>query len=219
MTEIMSTGDIVKSREQSVKIKRDWYQTETHVFIDILARNTKLEDLAVVFGEESIHVSTVLADDSEYYLKLNLCYPVMPTQSTFRVTRSKIEIKLKKRDGIKWRSLERTRSATTAQPRLESVLNAGPPKYPSSSLKTTDWDLIVRGVIQEEKEEKPEGPEALNAMFQQIYAAGSDDAKRAMNKSYQESGGTVLSTNWEEVARNKVEISAPNGLEWRKWEK
>jgi suppressor of G2 allele of SKP1 len=34
----------------------------------------------------------------------------------------------------------------------------------------------------------------------------------------QESGGTVLSTNWKEVARERVEVKAPDGMEWHKWE-
>jgi suppressor of G2 allele of SKP1 len=41
----------------------------------------------------------------------------------------------------------------------------------------------------------------------------SDDAKRAMMKSYQESQGTVLSTNWQEVGKEKVEIKPPSGME------
>jgi suppressor of G2 allele of SKP1 len=33
----------------------------------------------------------------------------------------------------------------------------------------------------------------------------TDETKRAMNKSYSESGGTVLSTNWKEVSQKKVD--------------
>ena len=33
-------------------------------------------------------------------------------------------------------------------------------------------------------------------MFQKIYADASDDVKRAMNKSFQESGGTVSDRYW-----------------------
>lgn len=33
-----------------------------------------------------------------------------------------------------------------------------------------------------------------------------------------ESNGTVLSTNWKEVGNKKVEGSAPDGMEMKKWE-
>ena len=41
--------------------------------------------------------------------------------------------------------------------------------------------------------------------------------RRAMNKSFQESGGTVLSTNWSEVGTKKVEGTPPKGLVMHKW--
>lgn len=41
-----------------------------------------------------------------------------------------------------------------------------------------------------------------------------------MNKSFQTSGGTVLSTNWKEVGEKNYEKErvAPKGVEWRSWE-
>lgn len=33
-----------------------------------------------------------------------------------------------------------------------------------------------------------------------------------------ESGGTVLSTNWDEVQKDKVEMKAPDGMEFKKYE-
>jgi len=32
-----------------------------------------------------------------------------------------------------------------------------------------------------------------------------------------ESGGTVLSTNWDEVGAKKVEVSPPDGMEWKNY--
>ena len=60
--------------------------------------------------------------------------------------------------------------------------------------------------LPQEEEDKNEG---IDKFLQRIYANASDDAKRAMNKSYFESVGTVLSTNWEDVGKRKVEPQPP----------
>ncbi|EYU19596.1 hypothetical protein MIMGU_mgv11b019196mg, partial [Erythranthe guttata] len=69
-----------------------------------------------------------------------------------------------------------------------------------------------------EKDEKLDGDAALNKFFKDIYGDADEDTKRAMSKSFIESNGTVLSTNWKEVGAKKVEGSAPDGMELKKWE-
>jgi suppressor of G2 allele of SKP1 len=64
------------------------------------------------------------------------------------------------------------------------VLDSGPPKYPSSAPKAKDWDRVVGDITKQEGEDKPEGDAALNALFQKIYSQGSDEVKKAMNKSF-----------------------------------
>ena len=61
----------------------------------------------------------------------------------------------------------------------------------------------------------------MNALFQKIYSNASEETRRAMIKSYQTSGGTVLSTNWDEVKEKDYEGKdrvAAKGQEWKDWE-
>jgi len=45
------------------------------------------------------------------------------------------------------------------------------------------------------------GDVALNLMFQKLYEGATDEQRRAMIKSYQESNGTSLSTDWASVGK------------------
>ena len=94
------------------------------------------------------------------------------------------------------------------------------PAYPSSSKKKRDWNALDKEIESELANDKPEGDAALNGLFKQIYDRSDEETKRAMIKSYQTSGGTVLSTNWGEVAdkdyEGKDRPEAPAGQSWAK---
>lgn len=68
-----------------------------------------------------------------------------------------------------------------------------------------NWDAII-----DEFEKEEEKDQDVNDLFKQIYESGNDEVKKAMNKSFQESGGTVLSTNWDNVASKRVEPKPPS---------
>lgn len=200
------------------KIRHDWYQTDTHVIVTILAKNS--DNVKIVYGETTLSVSAKLPSGKDYSLELDLAHTIVPEQCLHKVVPSKIEIKLKKQDSTRWNNLEGNPSAQdVVKPIPQEILQASsqPPKYPSSSKKSRDWNKVEKEIEKQVAEEKPEGEAALNALLQQIYGSGSDEVKRAMNKSFQESGGTVLSTNWSEVGKGTVERKPPDGMEWRSW--
>lgn len=68
-----------------------------------------------------------------------------------------------------------------------------------------NWDAIIDEFEKEEEKEQD-----INDLFKKIYQSGNDEVRKAMNKSYQESGGTVLSTNWANVANEKVQPKPPS---------
>ena len=87
-----------------------------------------------------------------------------------------------------------------------------------------NWDSVTKTILESEKpktstdDPNVSGDSTLNEFFQNLFTNADEDTKRAMVKSFQESGGTALSTNWEDVGKGPVPIKAPTGSEARKWE-
>uniref|UniRef100_A0A6M2DLT2 Putative suppressor of g2 allele of skp1 n=1 Tax=Xenopsylla cheopis TaxID=163159 RepID=A0A6M2DLT2_XENCH len=176
------------------KIKHDWYQTETHVIITILLKNVDEGKLRINYGSTSLVLKY-----EEHEFNFQLLNGIIPTSCSHKVTPSKVEIKLAKAIGLRWDKLE-----------ADAVL----PQPVNPTKANEKWEQIAR----EFKEDDPQGEAALNALFQKIYGESNEDVRRAMNKSFMESGGTVLSTNWNEVGKDKVEVRPPEGMEFKKWD-
>ncbi|XP_062982048.1 protein SGT1 homolog isoform X2 [Elgaria multicarinata webbii] len=197
------------------KIKYDWYQTESHVIVTIMIKNAKKDEVNIQFSENELNALVKLSSEEDYNLKLHLLHSIVPEQSVFKVLSTKIELKMKKPEAVRWEKLEGNEDSPNLKqftPVSDSML-----LYPSSSHYTRNWDKLVGEIKEEEKNEKLEGDAALNKLFQQIYSDGTDEVKRAMNKSFMESGGTVLSTNWSDVGKRKVEVNPPDDMEWKKF--
>ncbi|KAL4492431.1 hypothetical protein ABPG72_005566 [Tetrahymena utriculariae] len=228
------TADILSG---TGKIAYTWYQTTKNVGIEINHSLQRKEDLKTVFEAKKVDVSFPIGNGSDYDLTLDLFDEIVPETVKVTVHLSKIEIVMeKKKPDQSWKSLNATvkfEEIPTAQTETKQteakkvvVEPSNPPSYPTSSLKKKNWDKIDMEIEEDMKKNKNEyliSDDPMKGIFKQIYDASDENTKRAMMKSYLTSGGTVLSTNWDEVKdkdyEGKDRPEAPKGQEWRKWEK
>uniref|UniRef100_A0A7S3Z368 Uncharacterized protein n=1 Tax=Lotharella globosa TaxID=91324 RepID=A0A7S3Z368_9EUKA len=210
------------------KYRMGWYQSARTVSITLYAKGLSNEQVKVVFQP-----STVLVQISEqpgrppWKREFNLAAGIDVGNSKYRLSQFKLEMTLRKATDFDWPELERAVSKPQQQKKHPKTHQ--PPNHPqptSSAPNTnpsrkspytsgTDWNAVEKKIEDELREEKPEGEAALHALFQKIYANADEATRRAMNKSYQTSNGTVLSTNWGEVAKKDYEKDrqAPAGQE------
>jgi len=207
---LCSNPSIAPVISEEKKIRHEWYQTATHVFVSVFAKNVKKESAGVEIKEKSLSISIKLSETNDFQLHFDLCDKIIPEQSATEFLSTKVEFKLKKANQTKWKTLEDEGHAPT---QWDSVATSQP--IEPFGAKKKNWDKIIDEVV---GTEKLEGDEGLNKVFQDIYSNGSDEQKRAMMKSFVESGGTVLSTNWEDVGKGKVKGSPPDGMEMHEWE-
>ena len=111
--------------------------------------------------------------------------------------------------------LSATNGSSSASDHVVEAEAAPVPTTKPAGRSPKNWDKIAKEIEEEEKNSE-EGN--VDDFFRKLYEGADPDARRAMVKSMQESGGTVLSTNWSEVGKNKVEVKPPDGCEFKKWD-
>ncbi|XP_021764996.1 protein SGT1 homolog B-like [Chenopodium quinoa] len=199
------------------KFRHEFYQKPEEVVVTVFAKGIPAKDVAVDFGEQILSVTIDLPGEEPYHLQPRLFGKIIPAKCRYDVLSTKIEIRLAKAEPIQWTSLEYVKDVVVPQ-KINISTPAQRPSYPSSKHRGVDWDKLEAQVKKEEKDEKLDGDAALNKFFQDIYRDADEDTRRAMQKSFVESNGTVLSTNWKDVGAKKVDGTPPDGMEMKKWE-
>lgn len=202
------------SDTSGIKVIHNWYQNGTHVFLN-LELNTNLSSDEFTVEIQKKDVKLYQKNSNNVIFHMNIANSVIPEQSSFTINGRKVEIKLKKEiEHFNWVTVDRARvEETSAASKLAS--------YPTSSKVKKDWDNLNKEITKELNEDAKNDPnEGMMSLFRQIYDRGDEATRRAMIKSMQTSGGTVLSTNWGEVADKDYEgrdrPDAPKGQEWKK---
>ena len=82
--------------------------------------------------------------------------------------------------------------------------------YPTSSRSgPKNWDNVEFDSEEDESD--------VNGFFKKLFKNATPEQQRAMMKSFTESSGTSLSTDWDDVKARTVDAVPPEGVEAKKW--
>lgn len=213
--------DLKNSSLASSELKYEWYQSVSHVTLNVLEKKVKGENVSVAFKTTSFEIDIILENRAKKHLRIELQNDIKPEASSFTMLGTKIEVKLKKDvDGVMWPNLIATKEASRNN--LGDAIKVpmdkeSPQRKAVAGKKKKNWDKLEMDMLEEEKSEQPQGDAGVQALFKQIYANADERTRMAMNKSFQESGGTVLSTNWNEIGTKKTEVKPPDGVTSQKF--
>ncbi len=204
----------------------DFYQTDTVVTISIFVKAASDESLQVDVAEQSLTVkATSSTTGSEYLLIIDPLFSTVDvTSSSYKVLSTKIDVILHKaQPGLRWLALQASPAQQNVIPTATPTVAASQTSKPAAPRAKSKWDSFNPDA----DEDTPAGAKGLaeaggdeadiNKFFQKLYADADDDTRRAMMKSYQESGGTTLSTDWSKVGKEQVKTHPPDGMEAKKW--
>ena len=228
------------------KIRHEWYQQNDTVIVTLFAKGIPKDKATVEIKPASLEMSFPLPTGSTFDFSLDpLFYKIDHAASSFKIMSTKAEFTLKKATpGQKWPNLEGSEptDGDFAKPDgddgdaikravlADGAKNSGPAYPTSAKTGPKDWDKVASDLTKKPKKDDENGEEGdddvniddeegdpVNGFFKKLYKGADEDTRRAMMKSYQESNGTALSTNWSEVGKGKVETTPPDGMEARPW--
>ncbi|CAA7265821.1 unnamed protein product [Cyclocybe aegerita] len=187
-------------------IRHEFYETDEKLTLSIFDKGADPAQFTYTHGEKTLVLEPLKGQ-------------IDPDASDYTVGKVKVEVRLVKRAQGRWGEL------VGDAPDPLANTNYPTPSEPAPAVRKPrkNWEGITTTILSSEKEKTTEedpnvgGDSTLNSFFQKIFGDADDDTKRAMMKSYSESGGTTLSTNWDEVKKGKVEVKPPSGSEWKKW--
>ncbi|KAI8855181.1 HSP20-like chaperone [Chytridium lagenaria] len=90
----------------TVQCRHDWYQTPSTVIVSIFAKKSDKEKTRVTFTPNELRADIKFQDGKQFLFKTPLSLPIIPEESKYTILGTKIEIVLKKANGLSWPSLD-----------------------------------------------------------------------------------------------------------------
>jgi suppressor of G2 allele of SKP1 len=209
------------------------FQSNDSMSVSIFSKGVDVSKFQVEFTAHSARLNPLVhPDGSSKEFVLDLWGEIDPAESKYTVTPNKVELKLKKKSPGKWPTLRGEPKPASASPATQPAAAAAPqpkqaaepvtetkapapknagPAYPTSSRSgPKNWDKL------EDDGAEDDGKD-VNFFFKDLFKNATPEQQRAMMKSFTESNGTSLSTDWNDVKDRTVETSPPDGVEAKKW--
>jgi len=164
----------------SKPLSYNWSQTVEEVIIEFLFKNITEDKFFLSQTPRQIAVRIEKDKDSEADFEFDL-FDEIVTESTKKIFKEDfIEVRLtKKNKSLLWKELE-----------IVKYKSQVPTSY-SSSGKSKDWSKIGSDMREEDEWESARNP--MKVLFKKMYDnAKDDDERRALTKSFVQSGGTTL---------------------------
>ncbi|KAI1797927.1 SGS-domain-containing protein [Ganoderma leucocontextum] len=194
--------------------RHEFYETDETVTLSIFDKGADPEQVKVFFEPRKF---TYSHGDKSLVLE-PLKGQIDTENSGFTIGKVKVEVRFAKVAQGRWGAL-----IGDAPDPLVALPASSAPTSTTVRKQQKNWDGITTEILGHDKpltsDQDPNagGDASVNEFFQKLYADADEDTRRAMMKSYSESGGTTLSTNWDEVGKGPVEVKPPEGSEWKKW--
>ncbi|GJD09292.1 Protein SGT1 [Galdieria sulphuraria] len=180
---------------QKSLFREDWFQNGSFVSLTLYIKDVDRDESNVTFTQQTVTVNLFSARDKSIYEQTwELSHPVVAEQSLVTYFPQKVELKMKKKEeGLLWKQL--TSGAT-----LKSSDNTQSSYSSRETASLQSGRFPKQFAVEEDDDEEQDQSKDLLAFFRDIYEKSDEDTRRAMVKSFVESQGKVLSTDWKKVS-------------------
>ena len=211
-------------KQQDPTPKYQYYQSNKVMTVSILEVGVRPEDLTVRFEPKRLLVLLRRNGTNVTVVAGTLWSEIDVERSKVVFLEEKVLVKLRKAEHHEWHELldrgdavkpaaklrgpetpSGDEAGAAAVPPPEAVIPTRDPNKPRPYASHRDWDAMEQDIAEAARDEPAGGEAAMKELFQKIYAGATDDTRRAMVKSFQTSGGTVLTTNWDEAKTKDYE--------------